>query len=338
MVLFLPLPFFWALFDQQGSRWTYQAQKMDTYIDIANFHLQAEQIQNINSILIIVGVPLFEMVIYPVAAKFGLLIRPLQRMVVGCFLASVAFAVIGAIQVAVQSSNDPLVYDDYSTHRTQVLNLNGCKYSLLANNSFIQTLIPGESIIKLGRANSHTFTVIPSEECSTICNIDTTIKTFVATEAIISTLVLRNRCTTIEWNAATNSWPDDPEFLFHIRAAIYSADNHIENATFYTDSHSPVFTYKSLNETLSYFAIPSPGLYYCEVVLSNGSLVTSPVQTLRQGGVYTFFIDDNGIFKLLLQKTPNQVSAFWQFFPYFIITCGEILVSITGLSFAFSQV
>ena len=25
VVIFLPIPFFWALFDQQGSRWTLQA-------------------------------------------------------------------------------------------------------------------------------------------------------------------------------------------------------------------------------------------------------------------------------------------------------------------------
>ena len=29
VVLYIPLPIFWALFDQQGSRWTLQATKMD---------------------------------------------------------------------------------------------------------------------------------------------------------------------------------------------------------------------------------------------------------------------------------------------------------------------
>ncbi|GFR78311.1 solute carrier family 15 member 1 [Elysia marginata] len=33
----------------------------------------------------------------------------------------------------------------------------------------------------------------------------------------------------------------------------------------------------------------------------------------------------------------NQVSMFWQIPQYVVITCGEILFSITGLSFAYSQ-
>lgn len=32
LVLFIPLPLFWALFDQQGSRWTLQAIRMDGYV------------------------------------------------------------------------------------------------------------------------------------------------------------------------------------------------------------------------------------------------------------------------------------------------------------------
>ena len=31
LFMFLPLPVFWTLFDQQGSRWVLQAQQMDGY-------------------------------------------------------------------------------------------------------------------------------------------------------------------------------------------------------------------------------------------------------------------------------------------------------------------
>lgn len=43
LVLYLPLPFFWALFDQQGSRWTFQATRMDG--DVGFYVIKPDQMQ-----------------------------------------------------------------------------------------------------------------------------------------------------------------------------------------------------------------------------------------------------------------------------------------------------
>ena len=42
--MMLPLPIFWALFDQQGSRWTFQASRMDGAVGNL-FTLQPDNIQ-----------------------------------------------------------------------------------------------------------------------------------------------------------------------------------------------------------------------------------------------------------------------------------------------------
>ena len=39
LVMFLPLPGFWALFDQQGSRWTLQATRMNGEIVRKSLHM-----------------------------------------------------------------------------------------------------------------------------------------------------------------------------------------------------------------------------------------------------------------------------------------------------------
>uniref|UniRef100_A0A8B9LWZ0 Solute carrier family 15 member 2 n=1 Tax=Astyanax mexicanus TaxID=7994 RepID=A0A8B9LWZ0_ASTMX len=52
LLLYIPLPMFWALFDQQGSRWTLQATRMNM-----DFML--------NALLILVFVPIFDMGVYP---------------------------------------------------------------------------------------------------------------------------------------------------------------------------------------------------------------------------------------------------------------------------------
>lgn len=66
--LFLPLPVFWALYDQQGSRWTFQAAKMN--LDLGPFgYLKPDQIQSINAFLILAFIPLFDMIVYPILDK-----------------------------------------------------------------------------------------------------------------------------------------------------------------------------------------------------------------------------------------------------------------------------
>ena len=62
--MMLPLPIFWALFDQQGSRWTFQATRMNG--DIFGYQMLPDQMQVINPLLILAFIPLFDYVVYPV--------------------------------------------------------------------------------------------------------------------------------------------------------------------------------------------------------------------------------------------------------------------------------
>jgi dipeptide/tripeptide permease len=105
LVMFLPLPIFWALFDQQGSRWTLQATQMNGEI-AGGFRIQPDQVQTLNPLLILVFIPLFEVVVYPLLAKCKLLTRPLQRMVTGMTLASLSFVVAALVQIYIDQSLD----------------------------------------------------------------------------------------------------------------------------------------------------------------------------------------------------------------------------------------
>ena len=84
--MYLPLPMFWALFDQlvvivpgnffssrhrhifQGSRWTFQATRMNG--SIGSFSIKPDQMQLLNPALILLLIPLFDMFIYPAFAKY----------------------------------------------------------------------------------------------------------------------------------------------------------------------------------------------------------------------------------------------------------------------------
>ncbi len=94
----LPIPIYWALYDQQGSRWTSQSQQLNG--KIGSFTIQPDQFQAVNPILLVTLVPLFDFIIYPFFAKFGLFKRQLQRMSAGLFFAIIAFliaAILGMV-------------------------------------------------------------------------------------------------------------------------------------------------------------------------------------------------------------------------------------------------
>ena len=68
VVIFLPLPVFWCLFDQTGSRWTFQAARMNGSLGGGQF-IKPDQMQVTNPVLVLILLPLFDRIIYPFLAK-----------------------------------------------------------------------------------------------------------------------------------------------------------------------------------------------------------------------------------------------------------------------------
>uniref|UniRef100_A0A3Q3VW94 Uncharacterized protein n=1 Tax=Mola mola TaxID=94237 RepID=A0A3Q3VW94_MOLML len=91
LFLYIPLPMFWALFDQQGSRWTLQATTLDGRITV-------------NPILILILVPIMDSLIYPLIKKCKLNFTSLKRMTVGMLLAALAFVAAGLLQIEIEKT------------------------------------------------------------------------------------------------------------------------------------------------------------------------------------------------------------------------------------------
>lgn len=63
LTVFVPLPFFWAVFFQMYSVWVYQAKLMD--LRIGSFDLPAGETTVLNGIIDIFLIPVFEKLLYP---------------------------------------------------------------------------------------------------------------------------------------------------------------------------------------------------------------------------------------------------------------------------------
>lgn len=101
LFLYLPLPVFWALFDQQGSRWTFQATRMDG--DMGSWDLKPDQLQVLNPLLILVFIPLYDVAFYPALRLIGIR-RPLQKLTMGGILAGIAFIISGIVELNLEVS------------------------------------------------------------------------------------------------------------------------------------------------------------------------------------------------------------------------------------------
>lgn len=99
-ILLLPVPLFWALYDQQGSRWVDQATEMDG--NIGFYEILPDQMQLLNPLLILALTPLFDYWIYPILRKCGIR-RPLQKLTIGGFLAAFSFVMSASLQWQVEA-------------------------------------------------------------------------------------------------------------------------------------------------------------------------------------------------------------------------------------------
>ena len=99
-VLFVALSIFWSLFDQTGSSWVLQAERMNRRVPLlfgASIELLPSQIQACNPILILVLTPLFTMLVYPKLNSLGLLSTK-RKVIAGLLCASFSFAIIAFAQ------------------------------------------------------------------------------------------------------------------------------------------------------------------------------------------------------------------------------------------------
>jgi len=103
--IFALVAVFWSLYDQTGSSWVLQAQStlMDKRIGLFGWSvtLLPSQIQAVNSLLILLFVPLFSAVLYPMASRYGIASTALRKIGLGMFLAALSFAIIAALELRI---------------------------------------------------------------------------------------------------------------------------------------------------------------------------------------------------------------------------------------------
>lgn len=95
---------FWALYDQTGSAWILQADKMD--LNWFGIELKAAQTHTANPIMILAFIPLFAYVIYPALEKV-IRLTPLRKLGIGFLLTAASFCLSALIESWIQAGQKP---------------------------------------------------------------------------------------------------------------------------------------------------------------------------------------------------------------------------------------
>jgi POT family proton-dependent oligopeptide transporter len=97
--VFLSVSAFWSLYDQTGSSWVLQAEKMNR--TILGITLESSQIQALNPILVMALIPIFSFGLYPLSDRLGYKMTPLRKMAIWMLFTGLSFVICGVAQVAI---------------------------------------------------------------------------------------------------------------------------------------------------------------------------------------------------------------------------------------------
>uniref|UniRef100_A0A8C6QL36 Solute carrier family 15 member 1 n=1 Tax=Nannospalax galili TaxID=1026970 RepID=A0A8C6QL36_NANGA len=326
LFLYIPLPMFWALFDQQGSRWTLQATTMSGRIVIND--LSPLPLQTVNAILIVIMVPIVDAVVYPLIAKCGFNFTSLKKMTVGMFLASMAFVVAAIVQVEIDKTLP--VFPAGNQVQIKVLNI---------GNGSMTIHFPGETVTLDQMSQTNEFTTFDVDKLTSINisspgSVDT---------AVTPNLEKGHRHTLLVWapnhyrlvKDGLNQKPEKGEngirFVSTLNQVLHitMSGKVYENVTSYSASK-----YQFFPSGVKEFTINS-------TEISTECPHSFESSNLEFGSAYTYVIrrENSGCLEVkeFEDIPPNTVNMALQIPQYFLLTCGEVVFSVTGLEFSYSQ-
>ncbi|XP_042314622.1 solute carrier family 15 member 1 isoform X2 [Sceloporus undulatus] len=309
-----------------GSRWTLQATTMDG--NFGAVQIQPDQMQTVNPILIVIMVPIVDAVVYPLIQKCRINFTPLRKMTVGMLLAALAFGAAALVQVQIDKTLP--VFPNEGESQIKIVNL--------GNDNATVYFHANENTVNLSPSTWTDYMHFETAKLNNN-NISITYGNGTLNQAYIyagkerHTLEITNRAR-IQAELLVDGLVEKPDQGVNKIRFINNLDSPI-NITMGSTEFPDVLYFSATN----YSSFPrgqqditvKTNLYECK----------SPSLSFGYGSAYTIIVDgcdSNGLqLKYIEDIHANAVSMAWQIPQYFLITCGEVVFSVTGLSFSYSQ-
>uniref|UniRef100_H2Y3X4 Major facilitator superfamily (MFS) profile domain-containing protein n=1 Tax=Ciona savignyi TaxID=51511 RepID=H2Y3X4_CIOSA len=303
----------WMLWGvRQGSRWTLQALQLDgTW---GSFYMKPDQMDVVNPLLIISLIPLFEVTLYPLLRHYKINFSPIRKMTVGLLLAGLSFVFAAALQFAIDAGKTPLPSNNQFSVR--VINLSPFKLQIsrLGNHECSVSQISGRTFVSVDQNDQLSFDY-------TGCNGNyVTIQTNATSGNVIDVFISGDDASDVVSKVPTSK----PE-------------NGKSSVTFITpydvkDLHVNVSDHDQTRDQ-------NRSKYKVEGEMMTGIASTAEVTVATKYNYsslpYCRMTSDH--LKPLIDMNPNNINIAWMLPQYFVITVGEVFLSITGLEFSYTQ-
>jgi len=161
-IMYIFIAVFWSLFDQTGSSWVIQAEKMDKTVNLGfvKFDLLASQIQAINPLLIVIFIPLFSYVLYPLINKFFPL-TALRKITIGMLLAGFSFVIVALAETTIMGGGMPSILWQFwayfiLTMAEVMVSITGLEFSYTQSPNSMKSFIMGLWLLSVSLGNGIT--------------------------------------------------------------------------------------------------------------------------------------------------------------------------------------
>ncbi|CAH1102182.1 unnamed protein product [Psylliodes chrysocephalus] len=350
LLLYTPLPIFWSLFDQQGSRWTFQASHMNG--NIMGAQITPDQMQVVNPVMVLIIIPIFDRIFYPCFSKYNILENSLHRMALGGIIAGMAFLSAGLLELVLETTYPELPDKNHAS--VNIINTLPCNLRLYNPFNGVQ-IINASELFRFKNVVTHNYSTFSLRvEAPYYCGdcyfskhtFDINILS--VEHQIDSILIGTNE------HDAIKSFITDPvdfkksltgaprvrivyiknSYYFHNITVSLRSTTGLEDIYFVPDSnHSDI----AVSE---YLEVPQ-GIYECFIRSKENQHLYEKHFNLAAGGVYSLAIRENRneivFVKLFTMSVPNTVNILWQTPQYFLISIAEIMFGVAGLEFSFTQ-